>query len=293
MGIIAAATYGMNPLFALPLYARGMDANSVLFFRYAAALPILALMILWRRRTFRVAPRQLLPLALLGLLMGFSSLALFESYNHMEASIASTMLFVYPLMVAVLMAAFFHERFSLGTALCLATAMSGIYLLYNGKPGQTLSLVGTAWVFASSLSYAIYLIFVDRSSIQGMPTIQKTFYVTLFGFTIFIANAVARGTLIIPHGPLMWTCSLGLGLFPTAISLICTTDAIAHIGSTPTAILGVFEPATALIIGVTIFGETLTPRDLTGLVLILASVLLVISQGNLPSSIRRLFPRPH
>lgn len=96
LGVIAAATYGMNPLFTLPLYKEGMDPNSVLFFRYLMALPIVAVMIKARRRDFCVNPRQLLPLSVLGLLMGLSSLALFVSYNYMEASIASTMLFVYP-----------------------------------------------------------------------------------------------------------------------------------------------------------------------------------------------------
>ena len=102
--MIAAATYGMNPLFTLPLYKEGMDPNSVLFFRYLMALPIVAVMIKARRRDFCVNPRQLLPLSVLGLLMGLSSLALFVSYNYMEASIASTMLFVYPIMVALIMA---------------------------------------------------------------------------------------------------------------------------------------------------------------------------------------------
>lgn len=294
LGVVAAATYGMNPLFALPLYARGMDANSVLFFRYLMALPILGLMVWWRGRTFKFHLRQFLPLVGLGLLMGFSSLALFESYKHMEASIASTLLFVYPLMVAVLMAVFFKERFSASTALCLATAMAGICLLYNGKPGQTLSTIGTIWVFISSLTYAIYLIFIDRSSIKGMPTIQKTFYITLFGWLVFIVKALYSGSIIIPHSTLMWADVIGLSLFPTAISLILTTLAIREIGSTPTAILGVFEPATALIFGVVIFGETLSGRDVAGLILIVAAVLMVISQGSLPAiltSVKRLFPR--
>ena len=40
-GAAAAACYGMNPLFALPLYHRGMGVNSVLFYRYVFALVLL------------------------------------------------------------------------------------------------------------------------------------------------------------------------------------------------------------------------------------------------------------
>ncbi len=110
IGIVAAATYGLNPLFALHLYADGLSTGVVLLFRYLLAVPIVAIMIKARGRNFRVNIKQLGALTGLGLLMGFSSLALFESYHCMEASIASTMLFVYPLMTAVLMAVIYRER---------------------------------------------------------------------------------------------------------------------------------------------------------------------------------------
>ena len=103
LGAIAAATYGMNPLFALPLYSDGMDADSVLFFRYLFAIPILGTMIKARGRSFRLNRGEILPLVVLGLLVAASSLTLFLSYNYMDAGIASTILFVYPIMVALIM----------------------------------------------------------------------------------------------------------------------------------------------------------------------------------------------
>lgn len=102
LGAIAAATYGMNPLFALPLYKAGMNPDSVLFFRYLFAIPVLGIMIKARGRNFKLKPNEIVPLILMGLLVSFSSLALFQSYNYMEAGIASTLLFVYPILVALL-----------------------------------------------------------------------------------------------------------------------------------------------------------------------------------------------
>ena len=110
LGAIAAATYGMNPLFALPLYSDGMDADSVLFFRYLLAIPILGIMIKARGRSFRLNRKEILPLIVLGLLVAASSLTLFLSYNYMDAGIASTILFVYPIMVALIMALVFKEK---------------------------------------------------------------------------------------------------------------------------------------------------------------------------------------
>ena len=175
LGTIAAATYGMNPLFALPLYRHGMDVDSVLFFRYLFAILIIAVMLRARGRSFRIGRRDVLPLAVFGLLMALSSLTLFESYRHMAAGIASTLLFVYPLLVAAIMALCFRERLAPATLVCMTLALGGIALLYHGDEGATLSLVGTVLVFVSALSYAVYIVGMNRSRLHAMPTLRVTF----------------------------------------------------------------------------------------------------------------------
>lgn len=133
-----------------------MNPESVLLFRYMAAIPMMGLMLILRGRGFGLRLHQLVPLMAMGVLMAISSLALFESYNHMAAGIASTMLFVYPIMVAAIMAIVYGERLSITTIVCMVMALGGIGLLYKGGDGATLSLVGTLLVMVSSLSYAIY-----------------------------------------------------------------------------------------------------------------------------------------
>ena len=81
LGSIAAASYGMNPLFALPLYKAGMDPDSVLFFRYLFAIPLLGIMIKARGRSFKIQRKETFPLIIMGLLVALSSLTLFLSYN--------------------------------------------------------------------------------------------------------------------------------------------------------------------------------------------------------------------
>ena len=293
LGSVAAATYGMNPLFALPLYAEWMGASDVLLYRYTIALAILAIMIKWRGQSMKVTKKQLAQLIPLGLLMGLSSLLLFESYNHMSAGIASTMLFVYPLMVALIMSIAFHERLNLKTIICIGTAFGGISLLYKGEDGSTLSTTGTIFVLLSALSYAIYLVWVNRPSLKGIPTLVLTFYVILAGVAIFMIEPLSRQSLSIPSSPLSWGCVVSLGLLPTAVSLVCTTLAIQEIGSTPTAILGALEPLTAVFFGIILFNETLTLRDVIGLCLILAAVSSVIAGDNISVTLlrmRKMFP---
>ena len=188
LGAIAAATYGMNPLFALPLYSDGMDADSVLFFRYLFAIPILGIMIKARGRSFRLNRGEILPLVVLGLLVAASSLTLFLSYNYMDAGIASTILFVYPIMVALIMTMAFKEKITLQTAFCILLALAGIGMLYQGGDGATLSLAGTLFVLASALTYAIYIVGINQSSLKNVATLKVTFYILLFGVSLFLVR---------------------------------------------------------------------------------------------------------
>ena len=294
LGSITAASYGMNPLFALPLYKAGMDPDSVLFFRYLFAIPLLGIMIKARGRTFKIQRKETFPLIIMGLLVALSSLTLFLSYNYMAAGIASTLLFVYPIMVALIMAMVFKEKLALQTIVCMLLALGGIGLLYKSEDGSTLSLIGTLLVFASSLSYAIYIVGINQTSLKNVATLKVTFYVLLFGLSLFVARLLYSGVLNTPDQWYLWGNLLALAVFPTAISFLCTTGAIQYIGSTPTAILGALEPVTAIFFGIAVFGESLTVRESIGLVMIIVAVTLVIAGGNITGQLvrfRKLFPR--
>lgn len=294
LGAIAAATYGMNPLFALPLYKDGLSPDAVLFFRYLFAIPILAIMIRARGRNFFIERRDLFPLVIFGILFAFSSLTLFRSYTYMDAGIASTLLFVYPIMVALIMFIFFHEKVSLQTLFCIVMALGGIALLFKAEDGTTLSVKGTLLVMASALSYAIYIVGINNCRLKAMATIKVSFYVLLFGWVVIAVSSVASGGFHLPDKWYMWIYLLLLALLPTAISLLCTTSAIKLIGATPTAILGALEPVTALIFGVTIFHEVITPRDMMGIILIIAAVSIVVAGGSISSTLvrfRKMFPK--
>lgn len=294
LGSIAAASYGMNPLFALPLYKAGMDPDSVLFFRYLFAIPLLGIMIKARGRSFKIQRKETFPLIIMGLLVALSSLTLFLSYNYMAAGIASTLLFVYPIMVALIMAMVFKEKLALQTIVCMLLALGGIGLLYKSEDGSTLSLIGTLLVFASSLSYAIYIVGINQTSLKNVATLKVTFYVLLFGLSLFVARLLYSGVLNTPDQWYLWANLLALAVFPTAISFLCTTGAIQYIGSTPTAILGALEPVTAIFFGIAVFGESLTVRESFGLVMIIVAVTFVIAGGNITRQLvrfRKLFPR--
>lgn len=296
LGAIAAISYGLNPLFALPLYEGGMGPDSVLFFRYLLAIPVMALMLLIRRGAseFRINTREGVTLAVAGIMVSLSSLTLFQSYNYMDVGIASTLLFVYPIMVALIMTLCFKERFTAVTGLSIALALAGIWFVGKTADGTVISPTGSFLVFVSSLTYALYIVGVNKTMLCRMPTLKVILYVLIFGILLFGIRLMYSGEIEIPDSPWLWLNVLGLAVLPTAVSFASTTAAIQYIGATPTAILGALEPLTAVVVGAMVFGEQLTPRICLGIVLILAGVTMIVSAGNIEQhllSVRKLFPR--
>lgn len=280
LGAVAAVSYGTNPLFAVPLYAEGMDPDSVLFFRYLLGIPALGA-ILWARGVdMRLGRKSVGLVVVMGLLMALSSYTLFESYNYIDVGIASTLLFVYPIMVTLIMRVCFKEPVRMRVGISMVVALVGVFLLYYNGEEMTLSTAGTLLAIGSGLVYAIYMVGVNRSGLRDIPSLKLTFYVLVVGIVFFTARVLINGQLLVPSAEHWWLWGdvLGLAVFPTALSFLCIAAAIHCIGSSPTAILGALEPATGVVIGVCLFGETLTPMIALGMVMIIGSVTAIIAK---------------
>ena len=277
-GVGAAVSYGMNPLGALPLYADGINTTTVLFYRYGLAVILLGLFMAVERKSFSITLKEFAILVPLGVLFALSSLTLFASFHFMDAGVASTLLFVYPVMVAIIMAIFFKERITFVTVLSILLSLSGIALLYRGGDGGVLDTTGVLFVMLSSLTYALYIVIVNKSSLR-MSSLKLTFYVLLVGVLLitscsFFGDGEARIQILTT--PSMWLHASILAVFPTIVSLLLMVVAVHEIGSTPTAVIGALEPLTAVMLGVTLFGEELTLRLSVGITLILSAVILII-----------------
>lgn len=280
-GIGAAVCYGTNPLGALYLYEDGINANSVLFYRFALAVVMLGMLMAARRKSLKVSRRELSLLCALGVVFSTSSITLYFSFCFMDAGIASTLLFVYPVMVAVIMALLFKERLPAVSVFAIMLALSGIAMLYHGDGGATLSTRGVMLVMFSSLSYAVYIVVVNKSPLR-LSSMKLTFYVLFFGMLTVLTNSFITGLHIqMLTTPRMWSCAFMLALLPTVFSLVLMTISVHETGSTPTAVMGALEPLTAVVIGVAVFGEQLTPRLAAGIVLILTAVIMIIAGKSL------------
>ena len=275
-GIIAAVTYGLNPLFAKPLYKAGLTPDNVLFYRYLFALIGLVLMVKLNRSSFVIRRKELPWLVLNGVVMFLSSLFLFLSYEVMDVGIASTLLFVYPVMVAVIMTLGFREKMSLIAVASIVIALSGVAALSSG---DNVSWRGILYVILSALAYAVYIVCVKVSPLKNMASDTLTMYCLAIGTVGFIVRQDFGCSIpLLPPTVLAWSCAILLALLPTMVSLYTTALAIRFVGATATGILGALEPLTGVVIGVLVFGEELTIRLGAGIVLILIGVLLLIQE---------------
>ena len=292
-GAVASCSYGLNPLMAVPLFAMGMASYSMLFYRYIFAAIILGMIMIATRKSLRLERRQIPRMLIYGLLFSCSSLLLFESYRYIDVGIASTLLFMYPVIVALINRIFFKERLSAITALAILLALGGVTLLYfgGGKEGGTLNLTGVLYVVASSLSYAIYMVAINRSDIRTLPSSTLTFYSIFFGLILYVIFIIRDGGAYPLNNLTAWTCVIGLALFPTILSILTMAVAIHNIGSTATAILGALEPLTGLAIGIVVFNEQPTAMTVAGIIMILTAVLMLILAAPAIRILRQLIIR--
>ena len=275
LAIISAICYGMNPLGALFLYEEGLNVNSVIFYRFIFASILLAIFMLIKKDSFYLKFKEIILLALLGLLFGISAISLFNSFLYMDAGLASTVLFIYPIFVAIIMALFFKEKNSIITILSIVFAFLGVVLLYESD-GANVSNFGIFLVIVSSLCYAIYIVIINQY--LKISALKVTFYSMLFcTITILIHSFFDSSLNIMPLVNFnMWFYTIFLALVPTIISLLFLIKAIQLIGSTSASILGALEPLTAVLIGVYVFNEKITFWLVIGIVFILFGVLLIV-----------------
>ena len=254
-GIISGITYGMNPLFGVPVINKGLDVNSLLFYRYGVATLLMLVYMLVAKKQIRITWKQFGLMAILGVLFTGCSITLFESYKYIPSGIATSILYVYPIMVALIMM-FFGQFPTWQTWISIFAGVVGAVLLSLKGGGGFIDWRGIVLVVASGLCYTLFIVIVNQSNqIKALPNLT-------------LLNAVPDAV--------SWLNVLGLAVLPTAIATITLAAATKAVGATKTSVLGILEPLTASFIGTLVFHEAFTLNVALGVVLILFAILFMI-----------------
>ncbi len=281
-GIIAGVSYGFNPLFAKQLLVDQVPVYTMLFYRYSIAAAIMLLWMLVKRENLKIERSQTGLVIFLGIIFACSSIGLFEAYNFIPAGLATTIVYLYPVFTALSMI-FLHQRPSPRTWASIAATLLGVVLICLPTGGMTIKVAGVLLSVASALCYSVYLVIVNHNSrLKSLSAHCLTLYGLIAGAIFFLAITVAKGEPVIGaiRGIEQWSCIFGLSIIPTTISMLSLAISTRLIGPTKTAVLGVFEPITAIMIGLLAFGETLTVGIITGIFICVSAVTFMVTDKN-------------
>ena len=285
-GAISGATYGMIPLFSVPVLNEGVGFDSLLFYRYLMAAAVMALIQLARRRSLAISLKDVPLVLLLGVLFAFSSVFMFMAFDYMPTGLVSTMYFIYPVITALIMTLLYGERMSWGRAISLVLALVGIGMLYVSDGQEQMSIMGVILTFAAALVYALYIVITNRSRIRKMPSAKLAFWSLVVGAVIFFLRADCGMSLQSVPSWESWGLILLLAIVPTVVSCTALVMSIRYVGSTVTSILGASEPVTAVLCGTLVFGEPMSWRIFFGIVIIIVAVIVLVAGDELMAKFR-------
>ena len=277
-GIITGITYGLNPLFAKPLMEAGASTEAILFFRYGIAVLLLGAYLVLKKVSFRINLRQAGVLLGLGLLFSSSSAFLFEAYKYIASGLATTLVFLFPVMVAIIMV-FLKVVPSWPVWLSIAATFAGVMIMTGGSGSEPVNPTGVWFSIAAAFFYALFIVIINRSkAISSIPNSILTFYALLAGTVFFLTRCALKGEELMAglDGFMPWVNLIGLAVLPTIVSTACLAVATRNIGATKASVLGVFELITAILVGTVVFGEVLTPNIIAGILISVVAVTFMI-----------------
>lgn len=277
-GVITGITYGLNPLFGMPLMQNGVSVNSILFFRYIIAVAILGVFLLCTKQSFKVSTKQAGILLTLGVLYTFSSIFLFEAYNYIASGLATTLIFLYPVLVAIIMV-FLKVVPSWQVWLSIFATFAGVIVMTRSSSGEAINPIGVLFSLGSASVYALFIVIINRSKAIGtISNSLLTFYALLTGAAIFLGKIIFANTGIITgiEGYAAWGNLIGLAILPTIVSTATLAISTRNIGATKASVLGVFEPITAILVGTLVFDEALTTNIVIGIFIAIVAVTFMI-----------------
>ena len=275
-GIISGITYGMNPLFGVPVINKGLDVNSLLFYRYGVATLLMLAYMLIVKKQIRISWKQFGLMTILGILFTGCSITLFEAYKYIPSGIATSILYVYPIMVALIMM-IFGQFPTWKTWISIFAGVAGAILLSLKGGGGFIDWRGIALVVASGLCYTLFIVIVNLSKkVKVIPNLTLTFYCFFIGTLMLFALSGFGARLNAVPDAVSWLNVLGLAVLPTAIATITLAAATKAVGATKTSVLGILEPLTAIVIGTLVFKEAFTFNVAIGVALILFAILFMI-----------------
>lgn len=278
--VLSAIIYGFTPILARLAFEGGANGITVAFLRGALPLPLLFLL-LRRRKTSLHPSKNWKPILAAGVFgIALTTLLLYMSYNHISVGMATTLHFTYPALVSLACIVLFKDPINRWKIAALVLCSLGIVLFLDS--GNTTGFMGTVLALLSGVTYALYMLWIDKSNLRHMHYLELTFYLNICIAATSGFYGLATGQLNLSLTPTAWILCALVGLFTAFGAIPLMQQGIKLAGAPTAAILSTMEPLTSILLGVLVLGEAVSGVKIIGSALILTSVLLLtISKDHL------------
>jgi drug/metabolite transporter (DMT)-like permease len=276
LAVVLAATasiaVGTVPFLVRYLQTTGYDTLSMLFLRYALGICVLiALALLRRERATGSGPATFLALVGLG---AFASAQVYLYYTAIETvstSVAVTLFFAYPLVSLLIDLFFFRIRVPASTVIAILAIVAGV--VATSLPELAMAKADARGIIFAVLTPILYAVYVAGcySHAGRLPPFLAA--VMLYsGQILMFGLAVAVSGLVLPASAAQWAAVIAIATVGGALQIASFTYALPRLSGSGYAVVVSLELVTVVLIGVALLGERLTPAQLAGIALVLASV---------------------
>jgi drug/metabolite transporter (DMT)-like permease len=278
--LASAAGFGAMGVFGKLAYDEGVTVGTLLSTRFVLAAVVFWLILVCARggiREMRSLTRRdlLIAIALGAVGYGAQAGAYFAALDRLDASLLALLVYTYPVLVAVAAIAIGREPARRTTAVSLALASTGLVLVLAGAAAGALDALGTALGLTAATVYTGYILISDGVTARVGPLALSTLVCTGAGVSLTLAG-LAGGDLdpgAVTAEGYAWLAALALVSTVGAVALFFA--GLRRVGPTAASILSTVEPVVTVALAFAVFGESLSPAQLTGGALVLAAVLTV------------------
>ena len=282
LAILAAIGFSAKAIFVkLAFVVAPIDAITLLALRMAFSVPAFIAVAIWSARQQHTNPLSTHDyLLIIGLgFIGYyvSSLLDFMGLQYLSAGLERLILFLYPTMTLLLSAALFKHPITRRHIIALIISYVGIGLVVVHDFGQQSAnmLLGASLVFASTLSYSVYLVGAGHA-IHKLGTIRFTALAMIVASAFTLTHFGVTHELRALQFPLkIYLLSLAMAVFSTILPVFMLSAAIRLINPSRTALIGSAGPVATIFMAYLFLGETIVGLQIVGAVLVLCGVMLI------------------
>ncbi|MBG0769775.1 DMT family transporter [Methanococcus maripaludis] len=273
--IYSSVAFGIMPFLTKFAYDGGANAVTTLMFRFLIAGLILYVFLKFKKISLKISGHNFVEILFYGaFLYALNTVFLYEAYNYIPTGIATTLHFIYPVTVTLLMISIFKENLGINKVLALIFSFLGMYCLLGGNC-TGFDIYGVLLAAGSGLVYAGYIVSAGKCKYSKIDSYVTIFYLSILSSVLLFIYGLFTNTLTLNMAFSSYA-SIGLiSIFCTVLALIAFLEGIKLIGPSNTAILSTLEPIVSIILGILLLNEVLSFKIGLGSVLVLISVIIV------------------